>query len=92
MGMSTGQGFYPGFAIGTGGRVVPRQRAAKGYFITTALGDGDGPVFVCEGPFDALALMAAGYSRAVAIFGVNGWRWEWAQGVREIVLALDSRL
>lgn len=26
----------------------------------------------------------------VAIFGVHGWRWEWARGVREIVLALDA--
>jgi DNA primase len=51
---------------------------------------GDGPVFVCEGAFDALSLMAAGYSRVIAIFGIDGWRWEWARPVRELVLALDA--
>jgi hypothetical protein len=29
---------------------------------------------VCEGAFDALALLAAGEPRVVAIFGVLGWR------------------
>jgi DNA primase len=29
----------------------------------------------CEGAFDALALLAAGVPRVVAIFGVQGWRW-----------------
>ena len=47
----------------------------KGYFNATALREGDGPLWVCEGAFDALALMAAGVSRVVAIFGVQGWRW-----------------
>lgn len=50
----------------------------------------DEPVFVCEGPFDALSLIAAGKSRAVAIFGVNGWRWEWTRDVRSLVFALDA--
>jgi DNA primase len=45
---------------------------------------------VCEGPFDALALLAAGVSRVVAIFGVQGWRWEWARKVGELVFALDA--
>ena len=40
-----------------------------------------------EGAFDALALLAAGIPRVVAIFGVQGWRWDW---VRELVLALDA--
>ena len=26
----------------------------------------------------------------VAIFGVQGWRWDWVRGVRELVLALDA--
>ena len=40
--------------------------------------------------FDALALLALGISRVVAIFGVQGWRWDWAREVRELVFALDA--
>lgn len=47
-------------------------------------------VFICEGPFDALSLLAAGKDRAIAIFGVNGWRWEWARGINSLVFALDA--
>ncbi len=43
---------------------------------TAALQVGSGPLWVCEGAFDALALMAAGVARVVAIFGVQGWRWD----------------
>jgi len=53
-----------------------------------ALQEGTGPLWVCEGAFDALALMAAGVPRVVAIFGVQGWRW--AREVRELVLARDA--
>jgi hypothetical protein len=45
---------------------------------------------VCEGAFDALALLAAGVSRVVAIFGVQGWHWDWAREVRALVFALDA--
>jgi hypothetical protein len=45
---------------------------------------------VCEGAFDALALCAAGVARVVAIFGVQGWRWDWVREVRELVFALDA--
>jgi len=62
----------------------------KGYFNATAIQTGDGPVFVCEGAFDALSLITAGYTRAVAIFGIDGWCWEWARNVATIVLALDA--
>ena len=48
------------------------------------------PLWVCEGAFDALALLAAGVQRVVAIFGVQGWRWDWAREVRELVFALDA--
>jgi len=61
-----------------------------GYFNAQALLTGDGPLFLCEGAFDALALMAAGYARAVALFGVQGWRWAWMRPVRALVLALDA--
>ena len=46
-------------------------------------------VWLTEGPFDALALMAAGVPHAAAIFGTNGVRWEWLRGVQRIVLAFD---
>jgi DNA primase len=45
-------------------------------------------VFIAEGPFDALSLVALGLEVA-AIFGLDGWRWEWVEA-KEIVLALDS--
>lgn len=63
---------------------------SKGYFNGMVLGSGGGPVYVCEGPFDALSLMAAGVPRVVAIFGISGWHWEWFGGVRELVFAFDA--
>lgn len=63
---------------------------AKGYFNAQALATGSGPVTLCEGAFDALALMAAGAPRVVAVFGVTGWRWGWAKDVRELLFALDT--
>lgn len=61
----------------------------KGYFHAAALA-GIGPVYICEGPFDALSLMAASPGlEAVAIFGVRGWRWHWARA-KTYVLALDA--
>jgi len=29
-------------------------------------------------------------SRVVAIFGVQGWRWDWAREVGALVFALDA--
>ena len=43
-----------------------------------------------RGPFDALALLAAGGARVVAIFGVQGWRWDWIREVCELVCVLDA--
>jgi hypothetical protein len=45
---------------------------------------------VCAGALDAPALLAAGMPRVLAIFGVQGLRWECAQEVRELVFALDA--
>ena len=86
--------FY-GRAVGTGAQVPKAKRhdhlpGAKGYFNAAALHAGDGPLWVCEGAFDALALLAAGVPRVVAIFGVQGWRWDWAREVRGLVFALDA--
>ena len=84
-----------GRAVGTAERVPKAKRhdhlpGVKGYFNAVALQAGAGPLWVCEGAFDALALLAAGVPRVVAIFGVQGWRWDWARGVRELVFAPDT--
>src|SRR5438132_818656 len=84
-----------GRAVGTAAQVPKATRhdhlpGEKGYFNAAALQVGDGPLWVCEGAFDALALLAAGVPRVVAIFGVQGWRWAWAREVRELVFALDA--
>ena len=55
----------------------------------TVLPADEGPPEVCEGAFDALALLAAGVPRVVAIYGVQGWRWDWVR-FRELVFALDA--
>jgi hypothetical protein len=84
-----------GRAVGTAEQVPKAKRhdhlrGAKGYFNATALQAGAGPLWVCEGGFDALALLAAGVPRVVALFGVQGWRWDWVREVRELVFALDA--
>ena len=84
-----------GRAVGTAEQVPKAKRhdhlpGAKGYFNAAALQGDAGPLWVCEGAFDTLALLAAGVRRVVAIFGVQGWRWDWAREVRELVFALDA--
>jgi DNA primase len=84
-----------GRAVGTAEQVPKATRhdhlpGAKGYFNATALQGDAAPLWVCEGAFDALALLAAGVPRVVAIFGVQGWRWDWAREVRALVFALDT--
>jgi Toprim-like len=84
-----------GRAVGITEQVPKAKRhdhlpGAKGYFNAATLQAGLGPLWVCEGAFDALALLAAGVPRVVAIFGVQGWRWDWAREVRALVFALDA--
>jgi len=84
-----------GRAVGADEKVPKEKRhdhlpGAKGYFNAVALVQGGGPLYVCEGAFDALALIAAGAARAVAIFGVDGWRWEWVRNIWELVFCLDA--
>jgi Toprim domain len=84
-----------GRAVGTPAQVPKATRhdhlpGVKGYFNAVALQGDAGPLWVCEGAFDALALLAAGVSRVIAIFGVHGWRWDWVRAVRELVFALDA--
>jgi DNA primase len=82
-------------AVGTNDKVPKRCRhdhlpGPKGYFNAAALASGEGPLFVTEGPFDALSLIAAGCPRTTAIFGVDGWRWEWVRKVPHLVFGLDA--
>jgi len=84
-----------GRAVGTTAQVPKAKRhdhlpGEKGYFNAAVLQAADGPLWVCEGAFDALALLAAGVRRVVAIYGVQGWRWAWVRAVRELVFALDA--
>ena len=84
-----------GRAVGPEAQVPKAKRhdhlpGAKGYFNAMALQAGTEPLWVCEGVFDALALLAAGVPRVAAIFGVQGWRWDWAREVHELVFALDA--
>lgn len=46
-------------------------------------------VFICEGCFNALSLITAGYKDACAIFGVDGLRWEWVKSKR-VVFCFDQ--
>jgi DNA primase len=84
-----------GRAVGAAEEVPQAKRhdhlpGEKGYLNAAVLRASAGPLFVCEGAFDALSLMAAGYPRVVAIFGVHGWRWAWAREVCDLVFALDA--
>lgn len=60
---------------------------AKGAFNAAAL-TGE-TVYLCEGAFDAISLIAAGKPEACAIFGVGGLRWEWLKA-RRIVFCFDQ--
>jgi hypothetical protein len=84
-----------GRAVGANEKVPKADRhdhlpGSKGYFNAPAMRHGEGPLFVCEGAFDALSLLTAGYKRVVAIFGVEGWRWEWAKDIKQLVFAMDA--
>jgi hypothetical protein len=62
----------------------------KGIFNAQAFDLTGEPLYVCEGAFDALSLLAVGFKRAIAVFGLSGFRWDWLRpDEREIVLALD---
>jgi hypothetical protein len=85
-----------GRAVDTAEQVPKAKRhdhlpGVKGYFNAAALQAGTGPLWVCEGAFDALALLAAGVTRVVAIFVVHGWRWDWVREVPKLIFALDRR-
>lgn len=63
----------------------------KGWFNARVLHEGEGPLFICEAGLDALALIASGYDRTIAIYGTHGWRWHWVpKNIRQIVIAADA--
>jgi len=65
-------------------------RGNKGIFNAQAFKLTGEPLYVCEGAFDALSLLAVGFKRAIAVFGLSGFRWDWLRpDDRKIVLALD---
>jgi hypothetical protein len=68
-------------AVGTAAQVPKAKQhdhlpGAKGYCNAATLQADAGPLWVYEGAFDVLALLAAGVPRVVVIFGVQGWRWD----------------
>jgi DNA primase len=71
-------------------RIPPAKPRHAPYIHTAALQAGAGPLWVCKGACDALALLATGVPRVVAIFGVQGWWWDWVREVRELIFALDA--
>jgi DNA primase len=62
------------------------RKSAKGLFNAPALRKE--AVFVTEGVFDALSLIAVG-ANAAAMIGLDGWRWQWVKAAT-LVLVLDT--
>lgn len=84
-----------GRAIGEDERVPKAMRHAhlpgpRGYFRAEPSHLADAPLWVCEGPFDALSLLTVGCEPVVATFGVSGWRWDWARTRKNLIFALDA--
>lgn len=63
----------------------------NGRAATLAAADGL-PVYLCEGPLDALALLAGGITTALAVLGTSGVRFERLAraGVRRVVVCFDD--
>ncbi len=73
------------------GRKHDHLPGSKGYFNASALREDSGPLYVVEGVMDALALIAGGCKRTVAIYAARDWRWHWLlRDVRQLVLAFDA--
>lgn len=65
-------------------RHLPR---AKGLLNADALAL-PGELWIVEGAFDALALLAAGIDKVIAVFGLDGFDWRWI-GRQDLVIATD---
>ena len=71
-------------------RLPQEKPGAAPYVHPAALQAGGRPLWGCKGACDALALLAAGVPCVVALFGVQGWRWDWVRRVSDLVFALDA--
>ena len=49
-----------------------------------------GSLYLVEGSFDAISLMALGIENVTGIFGLSGIHWAWFRKVRELILGLDA--
>jgi len=61
---------------------------AKGLFNAPALNLAD-DLWLVEGVFDALALMAYGIEKTVAVFGLDGMDMRWLRGQKKIIVFFD---
>ena len=59
----------------------------KGIFNAQAMNGEE--VWITEGAFDCLALIASGVTNAIAVFGLNGIRWDWLKNTKRIILCFD---
>ena len=59
----------------------------KGIFNAQAMNNEE--VWICEGAFDCLALIASGIPNAIAVFGLNGIRWDWLKNAKRVILCFD---
>lgn len=80
-----------GRAVDIGIEVAKKEKHAhlpckKGVFNSPVMAQET--VYICEGAFDALSLIAAGYKEACAIMGVDGLRWEWVRA-QQVVFCMD---
>lgn len=67
------------------------RKGCRGLFNALAIRQYTGPLYICEGPFDAASLVAAGYPRTVAMFGTDFSAFtHWLDDVDSVVLALDN--
>lgn len=62
----------------------------KGWFNTPVINTAGGRLYITEGVFDALSLIAAGQWRTLAIIGVGGIRWNWLEPAHQLVIAFDA--
>lgn len=72
---------------------LPSSKYPKTWFNGRAIADAVArglPVYLCEGPLDALALVAGGITTAVAVLGTSGVRVEWLAGLRRVVVCFDD--
>jgi len=76
-------------------RALPAADYPKGWYNAAAIAaarSSGAPVYLCEGPFDVLALAAGGIGTAVAMLGTDdpGRLVAWLAGVPQVIVCLDA--